>query len=333
MPVFNWFEDMAESWVEAAGEGITNLIEEFLRDFLTGCISSIFTSVSNLLNTFSSDFGDGGLLNIFTGDITTFIGNNTDGSAASPIWNFVKTLSNNVIVPIAGYILVIVLCCDFISMAVSGNNFKEFDEKVIFQWIIKAFCGILLISNVFYIATGVFSVGTTVCYGAINNLFGGGELFGGDLAFFSLSESLKDEELFTLVLLLLMGVLLWLMTIIMYVVMIIVLASRVIEAFMYLSISPIPMATMIGQGEPGTIGKSWLKNLLAISFQGFFVILALGIYANLFYNTAQTLAASAGNDDDGVIILDMVMLLGYSAALIFTMLRSGQISKSVFNAH
>ena len=97
---------------------------------------------------------------------------------------------------------------------------------------------------------------------------------------------------------------------------------------MYLSIAPIPMATMMDSGEWASIGKNWVKQLLALSFQGFFIVVALGIFKTLFSNMIATLNSSS----DGV-IMQMAMLMGYTAALIFTILRTGAISKSVFNAH
>ena len=88
------------------------------------------------------------------------------------------------------------------------------------------------------------------------------------------------------------------------------------------------MATMMDSGEWASIGKNWIKQLLALSFQGFFIVVALGIFKTLFSNMIATLNSSK----DGV-IMQMAMLMGYTAALIFTILRTGAISKSVFNAH
>ena len=85
---------------------------------------------------------------------------------------------------------------------------------------------------------------------------------------------------------------------------------------------------MMDSGEWASIGKNWVKQLLALSFQGFFIVVALGIFKTLFSNMIATLNSSS----DGV-IMQMAMLMGYTAALIFTILRTGAISKSVFNAH
>lgn len=115
---------------------------------------------------------------------------------------------------------------------------------------------------------------------------------------------------------------------ILIVAIVITLASRIIEVFMYLSVAPIPMATMMDSGEWSGIGKNWIKQLLALSFQGFFIIVALAIFKTLFANMITTLNTGS----DGV-IMQMAMLMGYTAALIFTILRTGAISKSVFSAH
>lgn len=97
---------------------------------------------------------------------------------------------------------------------------------------------------------------------------------------------------------------------------------------MYLSIEPIPMATMMDSGEWAGIGKNWIKQLLSFSFQGFFIIVTLGIFKTLFSNAIIALNSSTYG-----VIMQMGMLLGYTAALIFTILRTGAISKSVFSAH
>lgn len=99
---------------------------------------------------------------------------------------------------------------------------------------------------------------------------------------------------------------------------------------MYLGISPIPVATLVEGGEFGSIGKNWIKQLVALSFQGFFIVIAIAIFKTLFNNTISTINSA---DPNANIILQMAILLGYTCALIFTVLRTGAISKSAFNAH
>ena len=120
------------------------------------------------------------------------------------------------------------------------------------------------------------------------------------------------------------GICTWALTICIF----IITYGRMIEIYLVTSVAPIPMATMMDSGEWASIGKNWVKQLLALSFQGFFIVVALGIFKTLFSNMIATLNSSK----DGV-IMQMAMLMGYTAALIFTILRTGAISKSMFNAH
>ena len=107
---------------------------------------------------------------------------------------------------------------------------------------------------------------------------------------------------------------------------VIVLASRIIDVYMMLSISPIPMATMMNK-DWGDIGKNWLRNLLALAFQGFFIIVALAIFKTLFNNTLKNMMS--GQD----VVMTMATFLGFVVAFIFTIIRTSSISKSAFAEH
>ena len=215
---------------------------------------------------------------------------------------------------------------DLIQTVIRGNNFKDFDDSIFIKWIIKALCGVILVSNVFYIASALFSFGTDACANGITTLFGTGDFLSTDLALKKLAlNSLGLGELITVWFI---SLIVHLGVMIMMVAIVIVLASRIIEVFMYLGVAPIPMAAMLDSGEWSGIGKNWIKQLLALSFQGFFIIIALGIFKTLFSNAIASLNSST----DGI-ILQMAMLLGYTVALIFTVLRTGAVSKSIFNAH
>ena len=323
-------------------------LEDWCKDLFKDGIQSQFDGISDLLtDTFSQTTGtggSGGLVNDFvTQHPSQFTGGGTGGTT---IWTTIETLCNNVVVPIGGFILTVILLNELIQMVLRGNgfiltvillneliqmvlrgnNFKDFDDSIFIKWIIKALCGVILVANTYYIASALFSFGTTVCSNGLATLFGTGDYLSSTLSINpSALSGLSLGELMTvwfISLIVHLGVL------ILIVAIVITLASRIIEVFMYLSIAPIPMATMMDSGEWASIGKNWIKQLLALSFQGFFIIVALGIFKTLFSNAIVSLNASS----DGV-ILQMGMLLGYTAALIFTILRTGAISKSVFNAH
>ncbi len=303
-------------------------IEKWFKDLISDGIKSQFDSMSSLLtDTFDSTTGGDGLVSSFiTVHPANFTGN-ANGSGTR-IWETIEAVCNNVVVPIGGFVLTVILLTDLIQMVIRGNNFKDFDDSIFIKWIIKALCGVLLVSNVFYIASGLFSFGTNVCANGLASLFGSGSFMEENMA---LQDSALDGlSIGTLLTVWFISLIVHLGVMLLMVVIIIVLASRIIEVFMYLGVAPIPMATMMDSGEFSSIGKNWIKQLLALSFQGFFIVIALGIFKTLFANMIATLNSGASNSD---IVMQMAMLLGYTVALMFTMLRTGAISKSVFNAH
>lgn len=303
-------------------------LENWCCNLFKDGIKSQFDSISELLtDTFDTTTGNTGLIQSFlTKHPAQFTGSAGSAPTGYGIWSTIETLCNNVVVPIGGFILTIILLNDLIQTVIRGNNFKDFDDSIFIKWIIKALCGVILVSNVFYIASGLFSFGTNVCSNGLTSLFGSGSYLSTTLAL--KKSALNSLGLGELITVWFISLIVHLGMMILMVAIVITLASRIIEVFMYLSISPIPMATMMDGGEWSGIGKNWIKQLLALSFQGFFIIVALAIFKTLFSNMITALNSGA----DGV-IMQMAMLLGYTAALIFTILRTGAISKSVFNAH
>ena len=300
-------------------------LEDWCCDLFKDGIKSQFDGISDLLtDTFSQTTGDDGLVSTYlTSHPANFTGGGTGGTS---VWTTIETLCNNVVVPIAGFILTIILLNDLIQTVLRGNNFKDFDDSIIIKWIIKALCGVILVSNTYYIASALFGFGTNVCSNGLTTLFGTGDYL--DTALALKKSALSGLSLGELMTVWFISLIVHLGVMILIVAIVITLASRIIEVFMYLSVAPIPMATMMDSGEWASIGKNWIKQLLALSFQGFFIIVALGIFKTLFANMITTL-----NDGEGSVIMQMAMLLGYTAALIFTILRTGAISKSAFSAH
>lgn len=223
--------------------------------------------------------------------------------------------------------LMIVVCYELFSMVVEGNNFRDFDDSIFIRWILKSFCGILLVSNVFYIATGIFVFGTDAVNSGLNTLFGTGKFISADVVNSSgFHQALMSQDIGTLITTLIIAFVIIIVSFVLLAAIVIVLASRIIDVYMMLSISPIPMATMMNK-DWGDIGKNWLRNLLALAFQGFFIIVALAIFKTLFNNTLKNMMS--GQD----VVMTMATLLGFVVAFIFTIFRTSSISKSAFAAH
>ena len=91
---------------------------------------------------------------------------------------------------------------------------------------------------------------------------------------------------------------------------------------MLTSLAPIPFSTFANR-EQSQIGQNYLRSLLALGFQGFLIIIGVGIYAVLIQSVAFS--------DD--IMASLWGCLGYTVLLCFTLFKCGGISKTVFNSH
>ena len=61
---------------------------------------------------------------------------------------------------------------------------------------------------------------------------------------------------------------------IMSVLITVILYGRMIEIYLYVSVAPIPAATVTNR-EWETVGTNYLKGLIALAFQGFFIMVSV----------------------------------------------------------
>ncbi len=314
-------------------DAIEKWFKGVLADGIVGCLENTVSTLNSTFNTKNQ-----GIMKTLLQDRPDQFTGSTDENAET-IWSGIETLTNNAIVPIGVFILVIVLMYELIQMVISGNNFRDFDTSIFIRWTIKSVCGILLVSNVFYITTNIFAFGSASVTDGLNTIFpdsGGSFLDSAELGS-HLKSNLTKLDVGPLLVILILAFLIAIVTFIVLGAIIIVLASRMIEIFMYLSISPIPMATFMNR-DWGDMGKNWLRNILALAFQGFFIVVALTIFKVLLGNVLTQMSnmgasALAANKVAASVTGSMAIMLGYILALIFTIFRSSNISKSAFAAH
>ena len=71
------------------------------------------------------------------------------------------------------------------------------------------------------------------------------------------------------------------------------------------------------------MGQNYLRSLLALGFQGFLILVCVGIYAVLIQGIALS--------DD--VIASIWGVVGYTVLLCFTLFKTGALAKGVFSAH
>lgn len=259
-------------------------------------------------------------VNLKVGEIAAQVGT-TPSAWNGGVFSMIRSLSETVIVPIAGVVLTFIMCYELIHMVIDKNNLHDVDTWMFFRWIFKTFVAVLIVTNTFNIVMGIFDVAQSVVNRAagvistrtnidISAVIGG------------LTAKLEAMELGQLIGLYFQSMIVSLSMSILSVCIFVVIYGRMVEIYLTVSLGPIPLATMANH-EWGSIGQNYLKSLFALGFQAFLIMVCVGIYA--------VLVQSIAIDTD--IMKAVWTCMGYTVLLCFTLFKTGSLSKSVFSAH
>lgn len=244
----------------------------------------------------------------------------TPSAFAPDIFSMIRQISETVIMPIAGVILTFVACWELVQMVTEHNNLANLDTWMFLKWIFKTAIAVLIISNTFNIVMAVFDVSQSVISQSAGMITGSTAVSGADVA--ELEAELKQMDVGPLFGMFLESFLLSATMRILSIVVFVIIDARMIEIYLMTSLAPIPMATLANK-ERSQIGQNYFRSLLALGFQGFLILIVVGIYAALI----RTFAVS------GHPIEYVWGVVGYTVLLVFTLFRTGSISKSIFSAH
>lgn len=281
---------------------ITDWLKEMFVSAIMGNLSGMFDSVNQQVGEIATDVGM------------------TPASFSPGVFSMVQNISESVIIPIAGLILTFIACHELIQMIIDHNNLANFETWIFFKWIFKTFVAVMLITNTFNITLAVFDVAQHV----VNASAG---IISADTAVDASALEAMEDTLMAMELGPLLG--LYLQSFIVQVTMsalsiliFVIVYGRMIEIYLMTSLAPIPFATF-GNREQSQIGQNYLRSLFALGFQGFLIIICVGIYAVLIQSVAFS------ND----IIASIWGVMGYTVLLCFTLFKTGTLAKSVFSAH
>ena len=282
---------------------ITDWIKGILRDCIMGNLDGMFDQINSEVGEVAANVGT------------------TPAAWNAGVFSMIRNLSDNVVVPIAGMIITFVLCYELISMLMEKNNFHDFETFAIYKWAIKAFIAVYLVTHTFDITMAIFELAQNVVQQSAGIITGTTSIdFAtviGDVA--TQLEAMELGELFGL---LVETMLLKITMPILSFCVMIVLVGRMIEIYIYCSIGAIPFATMTNR-EWGQMGNNYLRGLVALGLQGFFIMICVAIYAVLVGQIA-----SGAN-----LHVAIWQCAGYTVLLCFSLFKTGAVSKSIFNAH
>ena len=286
---------------------ILDSITQWLREILVGGIMDNLTGLFDQVNT-------------KVGEIAGQVGQ-TPQAWNSSVYNMIRTLSDNVIVPIAGIVLAFVMTVEFIQLIIDRNNMHDFETFVFFKWIFKTACAVLIVTNTWNIVMAVFDVAQNTVNSAAGIIVADTAIQF-DALIPDLEARLMAMDIGPLFGLwfqsLLAGICMWVLTICIF----LITFGRMIEIYLVTSVAPIPMATMMNR-ESGSMGQNYLRSLAALGLQAFLIIICVAIYAALVQNIPAAESISYA----------IWTCMGYTVLPAFTLFKTGSIAKSILSAH
>ena len=281
---------------------ITEWLKEVLISGITGNLSGMFDATNQKVAEISGQIGA------------------TPQAWNESIFEMIETLSESVIVPIAGVILAIVMTLELVQLITEKNNLADVDTWMFFKWAFKSAAAVLIVTNTWNIVMGVFDLAQSVVSGASDVVISD---TGIDIStvLTDLESKLEEMEIGPLFGLwfqsMFVGICTWALSICIF----IVIYGRMIEIYLVTSVAPLPMATMLGK-EWGGMGQNYLRSLLALGFQAFLIMVCVAIYATLVQDISEMEDISAA----------IWTCLGYTVLLCFCLFKTSSLAKGVFHA-
>ena len=288
-------------------QSIIDSITEWLKELL---ISGITSNLSGMFDTVNSKVGE------IAGEV-----GKTPSAWNGGVFSMIQSLSDNVIIPIAGIILTFVMCYELIQMVIEKNNLHDIETFMFFKWIFKTFVAVLIITNTFNIIMGIFDMSQHVVSNAAGVIISDTNI---DITtvIASMEERLKEMDLGPLLGLWLQSTLIGITMHALSICIFVIIYGRMIEIYLMTSMGAIPFATMVNR-EWGGMGQNYLRAMFALGFQAFLIMVCVGIYA--------VLVQSIAIEED--IIKAVWTCVGYTVLLCFSLFKTSSMAKSLFNAH
>lgn len=283
-------------------EQITDWLKSMIISGIMGNLSGMFDSVNQQVGQIAGDVGT------------------TPANFSPGVFSMIRNISESVILPIAGMVLTFIACYELIQMLIEHNNLANFETWTFFKWVFKTFLAVTLISNTFNITMAVFDVAQQVISRSGGLISGSTSV--SDATLTAMQATLEGMDLGPLLGLYLQTFVVQVTMLALSAIIFVIVYGRMVEIYLMVSLAPIPFATF-GNHEQSHTGQNYLRSLFALGFQGFLIMICVGIYAVLIQNLSFS--------DN--IISSIWGVLGYTVLLAFTLFKTGSLAKSVFAAH
>lgn len=287
---------------------MANFLDELIEDSCASLREGIISNVSGIFDSVNEHTASAGL------ELSK-----TPQGWNGNIFSMIQNISDTVILPVAGMILTFIMCYEIISLITDKNNMHEVETFMFFKIILKMGIGVYVLSHSMEFVMAFFDVAQNVISRAMGIVVVDGSLEFDNTLVENLDEIKNIVELIKI----------WAMSFLMQfamkvigVAVTIALYGRFIEIYLYISVAPIPLATFANR-EWGQIGNNYVRGLMALGFQGFFMLICIAVYSALVQGLVT----------DPDIMNTLLESAAYTVLLVLALFKTSQISKSIFNAH
>lgn len=300
----------------AGGQAVSEFWDKLLQLIIKSVYTALYQSVGESLQ---------GLFDSLNRELSHASRQITRGPK---LWNesaygLMQDISENVCIPIAAVFITVIFCWELIHLVQESNSMQNIQPERLMLVLIKFALCLVVCAYSFRIVMGFCDLGTW----AARQLR---EMTQTSVSI-SMAPSLADlglpEDEYTLenlmklagykVTLVLASFGIWICGILVY----IRVMLWFVEYLLYASTAPIPFSTWMNK-EWSQTGMNYTRKMLALSFEGFFILLLFSVYGGVLSGLQL-----------GDFKQSLVMVIGCGFGLAVMMFKVGNISASIFNAH
>ena len=285
--------------------GIDTWLKDFITENVENNLREIFVNINKISQEVGSELGK------------------TPESFNGQIFNILKNLSENVVLPIAVLLVTLIIVINFCKSFLDDRE-RQQPLKILIFFVITSVFALTLTTHSFEIVNIILNLTQTAVNNALDLFQNENVNIAGDIeTFLNTLENMSVGQIISIWLtLLLTKLILWFIRILSQ----IVVLGRFIEIFMRISISPIPFATFFNK-EFSSTGYNFIKSMGSVVLQAIRIMVVIAIYRGLL----SSVAVDIGTEES--LSLFIIKILGINLTLIFMLFQTKRIADSILNVH
>ena len=262
------------------------------------------------------------------GDVTII----PSGWLGGSVWGFMKQIEVTVMLPSATMIITFILACEVYHVVIEKNAMKDPDMPALFMIFFKLIVSVFVISNASDIVIGLFDLGNW----AVEQTIGIIPLAINEPAAMTVTtiEAMLNGSDYNLVDFFGLWMTLSTATLAAHAINIVaslVVYGRLLQMVVYACFAPIPLATFMNRDW--NIGQNYIKNLMALAFQGFLIVFFFGAYSIIVVSPINPTLTGDMLGDFMNITIAIWGNVGWGILLCMMLMKTHSITQSIFGAH